>query len=361
MYVSRLEVTNYRNYSKQAVELSPAINIFVGENAQGKTNLLEAIYLCSVGKSPRTPRDKELIKWGESRSKISVDTVNKYGTDRVDIILDKQENKRVAINQMPVSKMGELMGVVSTVFFSPGELKIVQNSPGERRSFMDIAICQISKTYFYLLSTFNKVLAQRNKLLKSKKIDHNILDVWDIQLAQVAAKVSKTRKGFVENLQVHAEKNHSIITDNKEKLVLEYDGLIADTYDIAYEEYIQEFKKFREKDLFYGYTHIGPHKDDIKIKVNDIDIRSYGSQGQQRSVALSLKLAELDINQEKRGEYPILLLDDVFSELDLKRQEMLLNRISDFQTIITCTHLEERLINRIKNYTSFKVSSGEIV
>jgi len=359
MHVSALIITNFRNYKKQSVELSDGINVFTGSNGMGKTNLLEAVYLCSIGKSARTPRDKELIKWEETSARVKLEVQKEAGDESVEIILSKQENKRVLVNGMPVSRLGELMGVVSTVFFSPTELKIVQGAPSERRSFIDIAVCQISKAYFYLLTRYNKILAQRNRLLKSGKLSEDALDIWDMQLASEGAKVIKTRKGFIKELAPLVEEHHNFLSDEKESAVILYEGLHSETIEELKEEFLLALKKDREKDKRHGYTHTGPHKDDLAIKINGVDIRTYGSQGQQRTAALSLKMAELSLNDKTRGEKPVLLLDDVLSELDIGRQKKLMERIKGYQTLITCTHLEPSIEDALgDSYVRFVVENG---
>ncbi len=359
MYIDGLQLNNYRNYGSLRLGFSPGLNVFTGANAQGKTNLLEAVYFCSIGRSMRTPKDKELIRWGQERANIVATIVGRGGKNKVQIVLDKKENKRVAIGGAQVHKLGELMGVIMTVLFSPDEIAIIKEAPGDRRRFMDIAICQLSRAYFYLLSRFNKTLAQRNRLLKSKA-DGDTLDVWDSQLATVGAKVIKTRRGFIKRLGLLAEKSHEYLTSGKEKLSLGYESVDGETESEIYENLLIELKKSRERDLLHGFTHIGPQTDDFSALIDGIDARKYGSQGQQRTVALSLKLAQLDLFYEETGEYPLLLLDDVFSELDAERQGKLISRLSKHQTIITCTHIEERLKDYFSSAKFFKVENGVI-
>ncbi len=360
MFVHVLDVTDFRNYERQRVEFSPGLNVLSGANAQGKTNLLEAVYLASVGRSPRTPRDKELIRWGCQRAVIRVGAAAEAGRESVEIILDKALNKTVSINKLPITRMGELMGVIPTVFFAPGEIKVVQSSPGERRSFMDIALCQMSKAYFYLLQRYNKILSQRNRLLKSGRADADTLDVWDMQIADNGAKIVKSRKGFVKRLFPHAKINHLFLTNSKENIELLYDGADGETAEEIKESLLKELSLSRARDLDMGYTHAGPQKDDIVIKVNDIDVRSYGSQGQLRTAALTLKLAELDLYKEETGASPVLLLDDVLSELDISRQIKLFERTKNFQTILTCTHIDKDVFPHIRESKVFKVEGGKI-
>ena len=362
MYVDKIKITNFRNYKSQSLQLKDGINVFSGFNGMGKTNLLEAVYLSSIGKSARTPRDKELIMWEQPNARVSLNVQKDNGSEGVEIILSRSENKRVLINGMPASRLGELMGVVATVFFSPTELKIVQGSPSERRSFIDIAVCQISKAYFYLLMRYNKVLAQRNRLLKSGSLTDDILDIWDTQLASEGAKVIKTRKGFIKELVPLVSQHHSFLTVNNESAAIFYEGIAGEDTDEIKDNFLACLKKDRDKDKKFGYTHIGPHKDDLAIKINGVDIRTYGSQGQQRTAALSLKLAELNLNAKTKGEKPVLLLDDVLSELDIARQKRLLECVKGYQTIITCTHLEKDIEDSLcGEYVRFVVNNGAVM
>ena len=360
MYIKNLDIANFRNYEKQSVSLSDGLNVFMGRNAQGKTNLLEAVCLCSIGKSPRTPRDKELIRWQQQRSRVKVVCATRAGDESVEIILDKSENKRVAINSLPISRMGELMGVVSTVFFSPDEIKIVSSSPTERRQFMDIALCQISRAYFYVLQRYNKILSQRNKLLKSGRATDDALEVWDLQLAENGAKIIKTRRGFISRLAPFAKQNHEFLTDGEETLDLSYEGIEGETLEEITAAFTDELKKHRERDLTLGFTGVGPQKDDMKISAGGVDVRSYGSQGQRRTAALALKLAELDLYKQEKGDSPILLLDDVLSELDKPRQKKLLARTVGLQTVLTCTHIEDDVFADLTGYKVFNVVGGSV-
>jgi DNA replication and repair protein RecF len=282
------------------------------------------------------------------------------GSEQIDIVLDRTENKRVAINRLPISRMGELMGVAATVFFSPGEIKVVQASPGERRTFMDVALCQISRAYFYLLQRYNRTLSQRNRLLKSGHAGDDALDVWDMQLAEHGSRIIKTRRGFIERLAPFAAKNHAYLSDEREQLVLTYEGIDGATVEEIADNFKRLLKTQREKDRLMGHTHSGPQKDDIAIIVDGMDARSYGSQGQLRTAALSLKLAELDLNLSEKGDCPILLLDDVLSELDKSRQERLLRRAAEIQTILTCTYIDNAVFGGVGEYKAFKVEAGQV-
>ncbi len=337
MVIESIKITNFRNYSFEKADLYAGLNIFTGKNAQGKTNLLEAVCLCSLGKSPRTSKEREMIKSDKDRADVLITLKDDYLYDKVEIVLSRDSNKRVAVGGLPISRIGELMGVLPTVFFSPDELKIVKNAPADRRRFMDIALCQISRPYFYTLTNFNNVLNQRNKILKDKRATKDAIEVWSIKLAEYGAKIAKSRKGFLKVLALRSAQKHDFITGGEERLELSYEGLEgADEKDI-YNHYFAQLKASMDYDIAMGYTHDGPQKDDIKFCANGIDLRNFGSQGQQRTAALSVKLAEMEIMNENIGKMPVLLLDDVLSELDSDRCERLLTSIANYQSIITCT------------------------
>lgn len=366
MHIQQLTITNWRNYDSASLELSSSINLIIGDNAQGKTNLLEAVYLCGVGRSARTPRDKELIRWQAEQATINAILKKRLIDTTIQIIIDQKAKKRVAINTIPLTKIGELMGECRCVLFSPDELKIIKDAPSERRRFIDIALCQLSKVYFYTLSDFTKILAQRNKLLKQNRNIVESLDIWDIQLAAAGAKIIKSRKGFIRELSTLAQTRHLYLTDQKEQLNIDYEGIKGETVDQIRENFLLELKKNRQKDLKNQNTSVGPHKDDICIAINDnsshspIDIRTYGSQGQQRTAALSLKLAEVDLFTKNSGESPILLLDDVLSELDTNRCQKLLTCTVGTQTIITATHIEKDLLQYLDKAKTFIITNGNI-
>jgi DNA replication and repair protein RecF len=359
VYIKSLEIADYRNYARARVDFCEGLNVLLGGNAQGKTNLLEAVCLSSVGRSPRTPRDKELINWRASRAKVKIEVQKRAGSETVELIIDRTQNKSVLVNGMPISRMGELMGVLSSVFFLPDEIKIVGGGPGERRAFMDIALCQMSRSYFYLLQRYNKTLSQRNRLLKSGGFTADALDVWDAQLVDSGAKIIKTRKGYLERLGGYAAKNHEFLTGGAETLDLTYEGVGgAELSEIA-EAFAADLKRGRERDIALGYTHPGPQKDDVCIKIGQTDARSYGSQGQKRTAALAVKLAELDLNAAEKDDMPVLLLDDVLSELDVPRRQKLLQRTAGVQTVLTCTHIDDSFKD-LSGYKIFSVSGGRV-
>ncbi len=355
MKIEKLTISNYRNYASAEVEPCGGVNLFIGENAQGKTNLLESVYLASVGRSARTPRWQELVRWGEKEALVRVKVHKNIGTDDIAVRLGAE--KHIQINGLAITKIGELMGVLKTVLFSPDELKIVKDGPGERRRFMDIALCQLSKAYFYTLTRYNKILSQRNKLLKGNPTD-DALEVWDMQLVKEGARVIKTRRGLISRLDKIVEAVHRDICGETLKLVYEgVDGATAAEIETAFDA---ELKKNRERDRQFAITHVGPQRDDIAITADGVDLRSFGSQGQQRTAALSLKLAEMELFKEESGEYPVLLLDDVLSELDENRQAKLLERIKSYQTILTGTSVSEEVRAMIGDYKEFKVVRGKV-
>ncbi len=358
MKIKQLTVTNFRNYANQTVEFKDGLNLLIGNNAQGKTNLLEAIFLCSIGKSARTTKDKELIRFGCDYGYINLTFSTIAGDKNVEIIISNNTKKTVKINGLAIKKIGELMEVFNTIYFSPDELKIVKDGPNDRRKFMDIDISQISKTYFYLLTRYENILEQRNKLLKITQNYNTLLDtisIWDTQLCDIGAKIIISRIKFIKKLNEKAKIIHNSLTNNTENLDLEYSGIVEENIEQIKQKFLLELQNNYEKDFNLKYTTIGPHRDDIKIKVNNLDIRSMGSQGQKRTVALSLKLAELEIFKDECGEYPILLLDDVLSELDENRRETLLKLSSKVQTILTTTEYTEK----IKPNLIIKINNGK--
>lgn len=357
MEIKSVELKNFRNYTLQKVGFKSGLNILEGKNAQGKTNLLEAVFLCAIGKSPRTNKEKELLKWNEQMGKVTIEFTKKSGTKKIELYLFSNQNKAIKINGVPIKKLGELMGELNAIYFSPDELKLVKESPDERRRFMDIDLCQFNKNYFYALNKYNKILNQRNKLLRSGNLQSikETISIWNEQLSEQACYIILKRLELIDKLKVFAERAHYYLTDNQEKMVLSYVGLTDTNKETLKQKLVKLYETSLEKDLNLGYTTVGPHRDDIKIMVNDVDIRHFGSQGQQRSCALSLKLAELEIFKSNLGEYPVLLLDDVLSELDEFRREKLLKIINNFQTLLTCTEYNLNLPANV-----LKVKSGTV-
>lgn len=342
MYVDSIRLENFRSYSLQEFSFSNGINVIEGANAVGKTNLVEAVYFCAVGKSPRTNRDKELIKWNTDHAKLSIKIVNKYRLSKITALLTKNGEKRIAIDGAGITRMGELIGRMGVVFFSPDELKMIKETPQERRRFMDISLSQQSRAYFYNLQNYTKILTNRNNLLKEnykQNYFEQTLPVWDIQLAKEGAEIIRKRREFIDFLSPIVDERHKSIAGKENGLKVEYETAV-NSEDIE-NELLKLLETNREKDIRLGYTTIGPHRDDMLITSNGIDLRNYGSQGQQRTAALSLKLAEADCIEIRTKERPILILDDVLSELDPKRRQELLKQAQKQQTLLTCTDYTE--------------------
>ncbi|MBO5927601.1 MAG: DNA replication/repair protein RecF [Clostridia bacterium] len=361
MFIKNLTLKNFRNYSNECFNFTNGINVLTGSNAQGKTNAAEAIFFLCTGYSPRANKDKQVILYGEEEAEISGTAESLYGEISVKIKFFKNDKKSVYINGLQVLKIGELFGNVKSVFFNPSELKLVQESPEDRRRFMNISLSQMSKNYFYALSRYNKILAQRNNLLKNKDVSliKETLPVWDKQLSTEAAKIIKGRNEFLEELAPIAEEKQRFLSDGKETLKMKTEsGYTGSLEDISY-CFFQDLQLGLEKDLYFGFTNLGPHRDDIKFTLNDKDVRVYSSQGQQRTVALSLKLAEAEMFKNRFGEYPIVILDDVLSELDLKRQKRLSSSLNDMQAVFTCTEFSKAKFSG-KNVNRIKIENGKI-
>ena len=358
MVIKSLELKNFRNYDKLNIEFDEGTNILYGDNAQGKTNILEAIYLSGTTKSHRSSVDKEMIKFLNDESHVRVNILKHDISYRIDMHLKKSRPKGIAINGVPIRKAGDLFGILNLVFFSPEDLNIIKDGPAQRRRFLNMELCQLNKIYFNKLAAYNKILKERNTLLKEIPYNRNLidtLDVWDEQLVDYGTYIIEERRKFIEKLNVIISKIHANLSGNKEHLEVIYEP------DTDIEFYKNKIIKNRESDIFKKTTGAGPHKDDMIFKIGDVDIRKYGSQGQQRTSALSLKLAEIQLVKDVINDTPILLLDDVLSELDSNRQNYLLNSIHDIQTVISCTGLDEFVKNRFKINKIFKVVEGKVI
>lgn len=354
MNVKTIELKNFRNYGSLSLAIEDKINIFYGKNAQGKTNLLESVYLCCVGKSLRG-KDKELIKSGSDFSRITVSAEKQYGTFWVDIILSRRENKKISINDIPILKMGELMGGINCIYFSPDELSLIKDAPQCRRRFLDIDLSQVNKQYFYTLLSYNRTLQQRNNILKNKdKSVFAMLEVYDEQLSESGSYIIEQRKSFLSEIAEQSAAVHKYITDT-EKLEISYHCSVPEKGETKH-SFLSALKQSLDKDSYLGYTSVGPHRDDIKILTDGIDVRIYGSQGQQRTCALALKLGELSYFQKISGEKPILLLDDVYSELDNDRKSKLMDVCSTVQTLITTAETPPAA----KNTVLYHVNKGTV-
>ena len=357
MFIKNLLLKNYRNYENEVFNFNSGINILVGDNAQGKTNCAEAVFYLCTGYSPRAVRDKQVIRYGEKSATIVGKCESRFGGLEVAIEF-QQAQKNVTLNGVPIKKIGELMGNINSVFFNPGELKLIQQSPEDRRRFLDISLSQMDRGYFYSLQKYRKILEQRNELLKNpdREVIYETLPLWDVELSKYAVEIIEKRKEFISKLIPHAKAFHYYVTGGEElELMLEtpyFDGNSP-------QDLVKVYAEKTEKDLALGYTTVGPHRDDIKIKVNGEDVRVYGSQGQQRTTAISLKFAELEVFNERFNEYPILILDDALSELDGKRRKKLIEKLKGFQTIITLTELPDELKN-LDGANVIKVIGGKI-
>ena len=355
MIVKSLELKDYRNYDQLNMQFHYGTNILYGENAQGKTNILEAVYLGGTTKSHRGSKDREIIMFDKEEAHVRLMIEKNQITHRIDLHLKKNKAKGVAIDGIPIKRQGELFGMLNLVFFSPEDLYIIKNGPGERRRFIDLELCQLDKVYLYHLANYNKALAQRNNLLKQIGLNRNLQDtlyIWDTKLMEHGRIIIKTRNNFVRKLNELTMPIHKKLTGSKEELLLKYEP------NVGTEEFEEKLRRSTEKDLFLKMTNVGPHRDDMSFFSNGIDIRKFGSQGQQRTAALSCKLAEIELVKEVIKDNPVLLLDDVLSELDRSRQNHLLNSIGEIQTIITCTGLEEFINHRFNYNKIFHVMNG---
>jgi len=357
MIIRSLELSNFRNYEKLNISFSPDVTILYGDNAQGKTNVLEALYTASTTKSQKGSKDKDMIKFNESESHIRMTVEDGDIERRIDMHLKSTKQKGVAIDGIPIRKASELYGIMNIISFSPDDLGIIKEGPAERRRFIDMELCQLDKLYMHNFSGYNRALDQRNNLLKQISFNAELkgtLNVWDEQLINFGEYLIEKRNLFIKEISDIASKIHSIITENKETLEIQY---LPSTDK---ESFRNELLSSREKDIILKMTNVGPHRDDMVFMVNGQDARKYGSQGQQRTAALTLKLAEIELVKKKTGKNPVLLLDDVLSELDRNRQNKLLENISGVQTIVTCTGLEEFIKNRIKYDKVYRVTAGTI-
>ena len=367
MYIKNLELKNFRNYESLKLAFNEKVNIVLGNNAQGKTNLVEAIYLSSFGKSFRTSSDYKLIKFGEKEAFIKVEAAKEDFDTEVEILIRAKGSisteKFVKKDKKNITKIPDLLSNILIVVFSPEDLKLVKDEPEKRRKFIDRELCQISLSYFDNLGNYKKALQQRNTYLKDESINPDLLDVWDVQLAKYGASVIKLREKYIEKIGRYSAVIHNGITGGEEKLEIKYDPNLSIQPTVADQEarFYEALKMSFDSDMRNRSTQVGPHRDDIAFFVNGVDMRNFGSQGQQRTCALSLKLAELSLIKEDTGESPILILDDVMSELDQNRQEFLIKTLRDNQLFITTTDLDQSILSRIEDATIFRVDSGRIV
>lgn len=371
MILKTLQLRQYRNYEMLELEADPQANLIIGANAQGKTNLLEAIYVLALSKSHRTFKDKELMTWGEDNTRIYGEVEKKYGLYRLDLSF-RPKGKSAKINGLEQSRLSDFIGSLNVVMFAPEDLSIVKGSPSIRRRFLDMEISQVFPSYIHHLSQYQKILQQRNQLLKQLQVANKneqsatLLDVWDEQLAEYGSKIIIKRQSFIYKLETWAKDIHRSITSNREDLKITYQPSfeIDDFSDesVLFKQYMLKLSQMRTQEKRRGVTLVGPHRDDLLFFINDMEVQTYGSQGQQRTTALSVKLAEIELIHEEVGEYPILLLDDVLSELDQQRQMQLIETFQHkVQTFITTTGTESIDMNRMGAARIFRVESGRII
>ena len=357
MYIESVQLKNFRNYDSLELTFDKGTNIFYGNNAQGKTNILESLYLCGTTKSHRGSKDKEIINFDKEEAHIRTYLEKENVETRVDMHLRKNKSKGIAIDGQKIKKAADLMGLLNVVFFSPEDLSIIKDGPAERRRFADMELCQLDSFYLYNLNHYNKIIGQRNKLLKDMYFQPELketLNIWDSQLVSFGSKIIERREQFVKQLGDIIFDIHKKLSGGKEELVIAYEP------DVSIEDFEKQMKYNQDKDIRLKQTTTGPHRDDFSFVVNGVDIRKYGSQGQQRTAALSLKLSEIELVKKISKDTPVLLLDDVLSELDSNRQNYLLNSIGNIQTIISCTGLDEFINNRFEINKIFKVTNGTV-
>ena len=359
MYIESIVLKNFRNYEDEKFEFSEGINVITGMNAQGKTNCAEAVFYLCTGYSPRATRDKQVIRYGQDKAYISGNARTQYGAVNVELTF-YPDKKNIRINGVETLKMGELLGNINSVFFNPEELKLIKESPEDRRRFLDISLSQMNKKYFYALQKYKKILSQRNSLLKDENKDliRETLPIWDAQLVKYAAVIIKERNEFLKLLSPFALEAHRFITGGKEELQVTAGYRYEGSEENISAQLLSDLSDSAEKSIILGYTTVGPHRDDLKIKINGEEVKTYGSQGQQRTAALSMKLAELEVFKTRFNEYPTLLLDDALSELDFSRRKRVLEMAEGLQTIITCTEADDAFSG--KEARRFSVRGGKI-
>ena len=355
MYIKNIKLQNFRNYIKQEITLEKGINLFYGNNAQGKTNVIESIFLCSIGKSFRAKKDKELINFEKNNLFLEINYEKKDRTGKIKYLI-QNDNKEIFVNDIKLKKLSELLGNINIVLFSPEDINIIKDGPDKRRRFLNILISQLRPNYVYVYNLYQKTLEQKNTYLKKITIDRkddDLLNIYDKKLAEYAEVINKYRNEFINKLKEKIENIHKNVTEEKETLKIKY---ISDCYEK--EKYLLALKSNREKDIERGFTSCGVHRDDIYFFINGKKVDVFGSQGQQRTTILTLKLAELEVIKDEIGESPVLLLDDFMSELDNNRKMNFLKNIKNTQIIITCT--DEINIENI-NINKFIVNNGQVL
>ncbi|MBQ6661113.1 MAG: DNA replication/repair protein RecF [Lachnospiraceae bacterium] len=357
MLIRQLQLNDFRNYGSLTISFSEGVNLLYGDNAQGKTNLLEAICLSATTRAFRGAKDKELIRFGCDEAHIGTRIVSHNVPHRVDMHLRRNKPKGIAIDEIPIRRSAELLGLLHVISFCPDDLAMMKSGPSERRRFLDMELCQMDPVYCSNLINYNKVLVQRNNLLKQISGNLSLRDtlfVWDEQLVRYGREIIRRREALIRDLLPVVTKKHGSLSGDKETLTMEY------APNVSIDDYEDKLARNFEHDLFMKSTGVGPHRDDVDFSVNDRNVRLYGSQGQQRTAALALKLAEIELVRERAGEAPVLLLDDVLSELDRSRQLQLLSEIDNLQTIVTCTGMEEFVLRRSSEDSIYLVKKGTV-
>lgn len=357
MFIESIQLNNYRNYDSADVTFSPGVNIFFGDNAQGKTNLLEAVYLSGTSRSHRGSRDRELIRFGQEEAHVRLFFRKNELSHRLDFHLKQKKPKGIAIDGLPIKKSSELLGMLHIVFFSPEDLGMIKNGPSMRRKFLDMEMSQLDKGYLQYLGSYSRLLTERNNLLKQIAVFPQLrdtLDGWDEQLIFTGEKIIEKRRQFIAKIDEMMREIHGQLSGSREEIRVSYEK------NISAEEFRDALWKRRDRDVRTGTTSVGPHRDDMAFFINDVDIRRFGSQGQQRTAALALKLSEIRLIEQISGDRPVLLLDDVLSELDSHRQQFLLENLSDIQTMISCTGLDDFVGTRVHLDKVFYVEQGNV-
>lgn len=369
MHITQITLKHYRNYDLCHIDLSKRLNLIIGDNGQGKTNLLESLYIGGFGKSFRTSKDVEWLKFGEPVAFVKIGFEKMGQPGLIEIKLLRNRKKEIKLNGVHLSKMSELIGHLNLVLFSPEDLRLVKDSPSERRKFIDRELSHISPAYCHKLLQYNRVLDQRNSSLKQmqmkRQMDAALLDIWDEQLADLGSHLIIKREQFIKDLAQMSQRIHGEITSGKENLIVTYicslNTKSMSNYDTIKSDFVALLIQNRQKDMERGYTSVGPHRDDLGLFIDTLDLKAYGSQGQQRTAALALKLSEIEIIYETLGEYPVLLLDDVMSELDSHRQNFLIKTFEKVQTIVTTTEVGQIYQDHLNDGKLFRIEGGRVL
>lgn len=361
MLLKQLRLYDFRNYEQLEFAPAPGLCVLVGENAAGKTNILESLFLCALGRSQRTRHDHELIRYGQPGAFVGISLSKNTGTHTIACKLQRDSRRELKVDGMPLSRSGELLGMLRVVMFSPEDLRLIKQGPSERRRFLDMELSQLQPAYYYALQQYNHALKQRNALLRAERFREELLAPWDTQLARLGAQILSARSKFLEQLSRIATKLHASFSGGKEMLHVAYAPSFPLTAQAQLEGALLEaLAAGTRKDRERGGTSVGPHRDDLTLLLNGEDVRAFGSQGQQRTAALSLKLSELELMKELGEEAPVLLLDDVLSELDGERQRMLATAMTGCQVFLTCTQLAGLEDAGLQELTVYRVENAGI-